>query len=272
MSLRASAHLTKSVTPALRLNRISELHSAICPACLWRLQRGYRRTINSPRSLATVTAERPPTFQPAPPPRNAGVPDTSITSNNTETDNREREAQRRGRPPPPTAQHAGATISQREEEAQKPRSVKEAGGAGSAKGSIARETSLTSSPQAARKSKLRPRKAAMTLTPKAVGQLKDLLEQPDPKMIRVGVKNRGCSGLAYHLEYVDKVGMFDEAVEQDGVKVLIDSKALFSIIGSEMDWQEDKLSARFVFRNPNISKSFVMVIVRGSCVLIPVVS
>ena len=68
------------------------------------------------------------------------------------------------------------------------------------------------------------------------------------------MKNRGCSGLAYHLEYVDKAGRFDEAVEQDGVKVLIDSKALFSIIGSEMDWVEDKLNQRFVFRNPNISK------------------
>lgn len=50
--------------------------------------------------------------------------------------------------------------------------------------------------------------------------------------------------------------MFDEAVEQDGVKVLIDSKALFSIIGSEMDWVEDKLNQRFVFRNPNISEFF----------------
>ena len=69
------------------------------------------------------------------------------------------------------------------------------------------------------------------------------------------MKNRGCSGLAYHLEYVDKAGKFDEAVEQDGVKVLIDSKALFSIIGSEMDWVEDKLNQRFVFRNPNISGS-----------------
>jgi iron-sulfur cluster assembly protein len=69
----------------------------------------------------------------------------------------------------------------------------------------------------------------------------------------VGVRNRGCSGLSYHLEYVDKPGKFDEEVTQDGVKVLIDSKALFSIIGSEMDWVEDKLSARFVFNNPNIS-------------------
>lgn len=68
------------------------------------------------------------------------------------------------------------------------------------------------------------------------------------------MKNRGCSGLAYHLEYVDKAGKFDEAVEQDGVKVLIDSKALFSIIGSEMDWVEDKLNQRFIFRNPNISE------------------
>ncbi|KAL8964787.1 MAG: hypothetical protein Q9197_006803 [Variospora fuerteventurae] len=94
----------------------------------------------------------------------------------------------------------------------------------------------------------------MTVTPAATLQLKNLLAQPDPKMIRVGVRNRGCSGLAYHLEYVDKPGMFDEPVEQDGVKVLIDSKALFSIIGSEMDWVEDKLNQRFVFRNPNISK------------------
>ena len=94
----------------------------------------------------------------------------------------------------------------------------------------------------------------MTLTPVAIEHLQHLLELPEPKFIRVGVKNRGCSGLAYHLEYVDKAGKFDEAVEQDGVKVLIDSKALFSIIGSEMDWVEDKLSQRFVFRNPNISE------------------
>ena len=96
----------------------------------------------------------------------------------------------------------------------------------------------------------------MGLTPSAVAQLRNLLAQPDPKMIRVGVKNRGCSGLAYHLEYVDQAGAFDETVEQDGVKVLIDSKALFSIIGSEMEWVEDKLNQRFVFRNHNISKFF----------------
>lgn len=107
------------------------------------------------------------------------------------------------------------------------------------------------------RSKLRaPRKAAITLSPAAVAHLRALLDQPAPKLIKVGVRNRGCSGLAYHLEYVDKAGAFDEAVEQDGVRVLIDSKALFSIIGSEMDWVEDKLNQRFVFRNPNISEFF----------------
>ena len=101
--------------------------------------------------------------------------------------------------------------------------------------------------------KFRARKAAMALTAPAVQQLKELMDLPEPKLIRVGVKNRGCSGLAYDLQYVDTPGKFDEEVIQDGVRVLIDSKALFSIIGSEMDWVEDKLSARFVFTNPNIS-------------------
>ncbi|KND94533.1 Iron-sulfur assembly protein 1 [Tolypocladium ophioglossoides CBS 100239] len=110
-------------------------------------------------------------------------------------------------------------------------------------------------PKAARpRRELRARKAAMKLTPAAVEQLRTLLDQPEPKLIKVGARNRGCSGLAYHLEYVDKPGAFDEAVEQDGVKVLIDSKALFSIIGTEMDWAEDKLNQRFVFKNPNIKE------------------
>ncbi|KAI8956572.1 hypothetical protein F5Y11DRAFT_342601 [Daldinia sp. FL1419] len=104
------------------------------------------------------------------------------------------------------------------------------------------------------KRKLKPRKAALKLTPSAVQHLRGLLDQPEPKLIKVGVRNRGCSGLSYHLDYVDKAGAFDEEVEQDGVKVLIDSKALFSIIGSEMDWVEDKLSQRFIFRNPNIKE------------------
>lgn len=123
--------------------------------------------------------------------------------------------------------------------------------------SAAAATPKTTTTTTRPRSKLRaPRKAAITLSPAAVAHLRALLDQPAPKLIKVGVRNRGCSGLAYHLEYVDKAGAFDEAVEQDGVRVLIDSKALFSIIGSEMDWVEDKLNQRFVFRNPNISELF----------------
>ncbi|KAF7306432.1 Iron-binding protein isca [Mycena indigotica] len=99
---------------------------------------------------------------------------------------------------------------------------------------------------------LRPTKAALTITPSAVARLSTLSQAPTPQLIRIGVRNKGCAGLSYHLEYVEKPGKFDEVVEQDGVRVLIDSKALFSIIGSEMDWAEDALSAKFAFKNPNI--------------------
>lgn len=56
------------------------------------------------------------------------------------------------------------------------------------------------------------------------------------------------------MEYTDKPSKLDEVVEQDGVKVLIDNKALLNIIGSEMDWLDDKLNQRFIFKNPNISE------------------
>ena len=98
---------------------------------------------------------------------------------------------------------------------------------------------------------LKPRKALITLSPTAIQHLKGLLDQPEPKLIRIGVRNRGCSGLTYHLEYITEPNKFDEIVEQDGVKVVIDSKALFSIVGSEMDWLDDKISSRFIFKNPN---------------------
>ncbi|KAJ3316546.1 Iron-sulfur assembly protein 1 [Blyttiomyces sp. JEL0837] len=100
-----------------------------------------------------------------------------------------------------------------------------------------------------------PRKAALTLTPAAVQRLKQLLADPDsPKMLKVGTRKKGCSGQTYNLEYVTEKGKFDEVIEQDGVKVLVDSKALFSLIGSEMDYVEDTLASQFVFHNPNIKE------------------
>lgn len=106
-------------------------------------------------------------------------------------------------------------------------------------------------PKKKRKRTLRARKAVITLTPRAVEHLKKLLDLPEPKMIRVSTKNRGCSGTQYDLSYVSKPEKFDEIVEHDGVTIIIDSKALFSVVGSEMDWIDNQLNTKFIFRNPN---------------------
>ena len=186
--------------------------------------------------MQTATAYRPSSLYPEPPPRNAGVPDTSITGGATE-------AVKTTAPQPPSTECNTASpaeqpnISIPEGEAQKP------------------QAAAPSKPLRPRRYNFGPRKATIKLSPSAVSHLRELLELPEPKLIRIGTKAKGCSGLAYHLEYVDKPSPLDEQVEQDGVKVLIDNKALLNIIGSEMDWLEDKLNERFIFKNPNISKS-----------------
>ena len=183
-----------------------------------------------------------------PPPRTFGTPETSIGRGIPQLHDT--------RPPPiPEYQAASqADVAITEKEAQKTKPAPSSNTTAAPSGTATQEKPKP-------RSRLRARKAAISLTPVAVQQIRNLLNQPEPKLIKVGVKNRGCSGLSYNLEYVDKAGAFDEAVEQDGVKVLIDSKALFSIIGSEMDYVEDKLSERFVFHNPNISKLLLSVVI-----------
>ncbi|XP_009993774.1 PREDICTED: iron-sulfur cluster assembly 1 homolog, mitochondrial [Chaetura pelagica] len=94
---------------------------------------------------------------------------------------------------------------------------------------------------------------AICCTPSAVQKIKQLLkDKPEHVGVKVGVRTRGCNGLSYTLEYTKSKGDSDEEVVQDGVRVFIEKKAQLTLLGTEMDYVEDKLSSEFVFNNPNI--------------------
>lgn len=93
----------------------------------------------------------------------------------------------------------------------------------------------------------------MSVTPAAARRIKYLIETQgqDAAGIRVGVRTAGCSGMAYTIDFARDIQAGDEVVAVDGVKVVVDPKAVMHLIGTEMDFVEDKLGASFVFRNPN---------------------
>ena len=99
----------------------------------------------------------------------------------------------------------------------------------------------------------RPRPQVMTVTPAAAERVKALIDKRDKPTvgIRIGVRSKGCSGMSFTLEYAEKQEPMDEVVDTEGVKLLIDPKASLFLIGTVMDFEEDKLKAGFVFRNPN---------------------
>ena len=113
------------------------------------------------------------------------------------------------------------------------------------------ETTKPAAPAAPRPR--RPRPKLMTVTPLAAERVKGLIEgRGKPTAgIRIGVRTKGCSGLSYTLEFADKQEPMDEVIEADGIKLLVDPKASLFLIGTEMDYEEEKLKSGFVFRNPN---------------------
>ena len=93
----------------------------------------------------------------------------------------------------------------------------------------------------------------LTLTDAAADQVKKLIDDSDTAVIglRVGVSSKGCSGLSYVFEYAEEKKKLEEEVESKGVKIFIDPMAIMFIMGSEMDYKQDRLQSGFVFNNPN---------------------
>ncbi|MEE2692054.1 MAG: iron-sulfur cluster assembly accessory protein [Pseudomonadota bacterium] len=99
----------------------------------------------------------------------------------------------------------------------------------------------------------RPRPKVVTLTDAAAERVKEIMQGAEAGAIglKVGVKNGGCAGMEYTMEYAREAGPLDEVVEDKDVKILIDPKAILFLIGTEIDFVTEKLSQRFTFRNPN---------------------
>ena len=91
------------------------------------------------------------------------------------------------------------------------------------------------------------------LSDSAAARIKEIMSNADGKTIgvRVGVKSGGCAGMSYIMEYAEDIKPNEEIVEEKGVKVLIDPKAIMYLLGTEMDYKKEKFSSQFVFINPN---------------------
>ena len=107
--------------------------------------------------------------------------------------------------------------------------------------------------EAAGSGKRRPRPAVVTLTERAADRVKAIMAQAPEDYIglRVGVKNGGCAGMEYTMDYATEAAPLDERVESEGVAILIDPKAILFLLGTRIDYVTEKLSSRFVFENPN---------------------
>ena len=97
-----------------------------------------------------------------------------------------------------------------------------------------------------------PGKSPVTITPKAVSQIRRLMERDNRFGLKIGVKKGGCAGMEYTMDYVDAAEGADEIVEQDGARVLIAPMAQMFLFGTEIDYETSLLESGFKFRNPNV--------------------
>jgi iron-sulfur cluster assembly protein len=99
----------------------------------------------------------------------------------------------------------------------------------------------------------RPRPKVVTLTERAAERVREIMGRAEKPYagLRVGVKNGGCAGQEYVVEYAETAHPLDEVVEDKGVTILIEPKAVLFLLGSEVDYESSRLSAKFVFHNPN---------------------
>lgn len=99
----------------------------------------------------------------------------------------------------------------------------------------------------------RPKPAILNVTDAAAARIREIVSRADKPVagVRLGVKKGGCAGMTYTMDVAENATKGDEVVDANGVRVLIDPAAVLFLFGTEMDFTVDKLSARFVFRNPN---------------------
>ena len=93
----------------------------------------------------------------------------------------------------------------------------------------------------------------MSVTDRAAARIRDILGKSERPLagLRVGVKNGGCAGMEYTMEWAEEKRPFDEVIDDKGVQILIDAKAVLFLLGTEMDYESTALKSGFVFRNPN---------------------
>lgn len=99
----------------------------------------------------------------------------------------------------------------------------------------------------------RERPKALKLSEAAAARIREIMEKAEGRYqgIRVGVVNGGCAGMSYTMDYAESAQPLEEVVEDKGVKIFIDPKAILFLVGTEMDFVRDKLATKFVFNNPN---------------------